>query len=190
MPTDSGGHLDVPDPVRWTYFKLFQYVRLLSLLFLDGLKSFVNLFESLLTGGLILSGFIGIVNQDKPAAALTIADNHFLYLQILPDGGKSSPLGQNLLVDLLVITKFLSYDVMTASLLKDQAILFRTHSAQGLWILGPWWYQKADQSVPKTGLTLQQRSIGKHYPFQTDGLSNIIIDIYATMLRRNNLRTT
>ena len=93
----------------------------LTLLFLDGLEGFCNLFESLLAGGLVLSGFLRIMNQDKSPAALTTADNHFLDLQVLPDSGKSSPLGQNLLVNLLVVPELLPDDVMTAGLLKDQA---------------------------------------------------------------------
>src|SRR5208337_5133200 len=96
-------------------------------LFSDGLEGFINLFEGLFTGGFILLGLFRIVDQYEPAAALPITDNHFFYLQVLPNSGKSSPLGQNLLVDLLVVPEFLSDNVMTTGLLKGQAVLFRAH---------------------------------------------------------------
>ncbi|OPY81656.1 MAG: hypothetical protein A4E70_01090 [Syntrophus sp. PtaU1.Bin005] len=96
-------------------------------LLFDGLQSFFNLFDGLLASGLILFGFIRIVNQDKAAALFPVANDHFLDLQVFPNGSEPAPLGQNLAVGLLIVPELLADDVVTAGLLQDQAILFGTH---------------------------------------------------------------
>ncbi|GEM_PF-5879746 len=81
--------------------------------------------QNLLPCGLVLFDLFRIVYQNKPSTFLPAADGHLLDLQVIPNLEISSPLGQNLFLNLLVVPKPFAQDILTTRLLKNKPILFR-----------------------------------------------------------------
>jgi len=84
--------------------------------------------ENPLSRSLVTGGLFGIVDQDEPPAAFTIADNDLLDQHVVPNLLVPSTTGKDLLVDLLGIPELLPQNVVSSGLLDGDPVLFTVHA--------------------------------------------------------------